>query len=70
MAEIAVTLTREDWERVASWLIDEADDLDKAARITAFHETWEYCQMRLPEIKAINRAICEQAGLPEVFRCE
>lgn len=56
MTEITVTLTREQWERVA--------------RILRYEVGRYPVPIAVLEAAKINRAICEQAGLGEEFRCE
>lgn len=68
--ERSVTLTREQWERVAHCLradvrsrqVDSAHDLPV--------QMIDHLERSARRLAAINRAICEQAGLGEEFRCE
>ncbi len=59
MTEITVTLTREQWERVARLMKLQVDTW----RQIPFTRNYDH-------LLTINRAICEQAGLGEEFRCE
>lgn len=59
---IAVTLTREQWERIVNLLgIMLKGPKPPVESFTALYQK---------NMQAINRAICEQAGLGEEFRCE